>query len=106
MSSFQQLGENEIYCNYYSYCVHIGNKQKICYIEPDLSLSKNISRINLIVPDSISTIKNQPENTILPILSYDSGSLQKFMESLYYDEPLENNIYVLPKMIHLIMFMG
>lgn len=97
LSSFQQLGENEIYCNYYSYCVHIGNKQKICYIEPDLSLSKNISRINLIVPDSISTIKNQPENTILPILSYDSGSLQKFMESLYYDEPLENNIYVLPK---------
>lgn len=23
LSSFQQLGENEIYCNYYSYCTHI-----------------------------------------------------------------------------------
>ncbi|HJB72844.1 MAG TPA: DEAD/DEAH box helicase [Candidatus Barnesiella merdigallinarum] len=95
--SFQEVKDNEIYCNYYSYCVHSGHKQQVCYIEPDFSQSTCIRKINFIEPESIANVKDQPKDSTLPILSLDNGSLQQFMEAIYFDEPLEYNAYVLPK---------
>ena len=52
--SFQEVKDNEIYCNYYSYCVHSGHKQQVCYIEPDFSQSTCIRKINFMEPESIA----------------------------------------------------
>ncbi len=95
--SFQNIKNNEIYCNYYSYCTHTRNKQQICYIEPDFSQSNCISRINFIEPESIENVKDQPKDSVLPILSSDRGTLQQLMETLYFDENIEYNAYALPK---------
>lgn len=97
LNTFQQVCDNEIYCNYYSYCVHAGEKQLVCYIEPDFSLSTCIKRINFIEPESVSSINNQPKDLSLPVLSVDNNSLQQFMEAIYFDEPIEFNAYALPK---------
>lgn len=97
LDSFQKVKDNDIYCNYYSYCVHTKNKQQVCYIEPDFSQSTCISTLNFIDPESIVNIKDQPKDSVLPILSFDNGSLQQFMEAIYFEEDIEFKAYVLPK---------
>lgn len=95
--SFQDVRDNEIYCNYYSYCVHIGNKQQICYIEPDFSHSACVCKVNFLEPASVAKIQEQPIGLILPVLSLDTGSLQRFMEAIYFDDTLEYSAYVVSK---------
>lgn len=95
--AFQQVDDNEIFCNYFSYCVHVGDRQRISYIEPNFSLSTCVRKINFIESESVASIQNQPKDLSLPSLSFANGSLQQFMEALYFDTPIESDAYVLPK---------
>ena len=97
LNSFQQVVDNEIFCNYYSYCVHTENKQQVCYIEPDFTQSTCISLVDFVEPEPVINVKTQPENVVLPILSPETDSLKQLKEAIYFDEPLEYNRYALPK---------
>lgn len=97
LNSFQQVVDNSIYCNYYSYCAHVGDKQQICYIEPDFSQSKCISSINFLEPESIDNIKDQFDGLSVINISPEDGSLYRLMEAIYFDEPLKHDAYALPR---------
>lgn len=94
---FQNDNKNEVYCNFYSYCEHVDGIQMVNYIEPDLSQSTCISIVPFINPDSLDNIQYLSDETELPILSSDSGTLQSLMESLYYNDSVQGGSYVLHK---------
>lgn len=86
--------QNTPYVKFYSYCMHVGGKQYVQYIEHFVDDTEDIKEALLVEPKKVK-IEATLETGLYPTLSEDNDSLANLLEAIYYGKPLLSSSYLI-----------
>lgn len=86
--------QNTSYVKFYSFCMHVAEKQYVQFIEYFIDDIEDIYETTLIEPTTVK-IESKLDTGIYTTLSEDNDSLSKILESIYYGKPLVSSSYLI-----------
>ena len=96
-SDFQNdFSNNKNYAKYYSFCVHVDNKEYIQYIKYYIDNYDNIEEIDLFPQKEVKIIGTLSDDSYIT-LAEGSESLYKLLEDIYYNRPLLSSNFIIEK---------